>query len=684
MASHTNRAVSPFEASPGRSVSDQATASEHNSDADLAERHAAALAGATSRPMGLLERQDSANYEPRPPAMTERQDSAQNLQAMEEEMAELTATGAPPAEAPVSREDSAHDMTQAQGSQGLQLQGVSRLSDSQSRASAPGQSAARTDSANEAGHGTLPASSSGLPSSRAVPASAFMCDSASDERGSPLVAAGRQDSAGEERPGPRSVGGQQGSARRGAPAVRAAGFVRDSASEEPGGLGGPGTGPRGPVPPVASSRQGSAGDEVLQRLADVGRRDSASEQPAASSSGSRPSQSAEAPQTSAMGSAPSLQVARALILGNPATSPRTASQQLACSPRDELISRQDSALDSLVAARHAVLADLAQSARPGTPAETASAFSHGELLPAVGSSGCCRRDEQPVLDPLMQARALVQSHFASSSSLPTPFLPPSLLDGMTSAPSLEAARMAVLGPSYSGSLLRPGSANSGSKQRSQESRGKRRWQSFGGARGEALSVAVSNQSALNKGKAVAHEPSMSGVRDMPNQSSFAAGHAESSPQCSGAPALTDQPVPVELSAAGPSSLARDDYVDFMGRLSMDEVRRLSSADAAQRAHVISGFRQAMEASSSEGPAGVGGTSGSQGDPIAAGTSTVHSFGSSRHADSGLPDTPMSAAGSSHNPRLTQQDWGGGQASATSSGTGAARRLSSGYDSAHEQ
>ena len=60
-----------------------------------------------------------------------------------------------------------------------------------------------------------------------------------------------------------------------------------------------------------------------------------------------------------------------------------------------------------MAARHAVLADLAQSARPGTPAETASAFSHGELLPAVGSSGSCRRDEQPVLDPLMQARALV-------------------------------------------------------------------------------------------------------------------------------------------------------------------------------------------------------------------------------------------------------------------------------------
>lgn len=54
--------------------------SEHNSDADLAERHAAAVASTSARPMGLLERQDSANYQPRPPAMTERQDSAQNLQ----------------------------------------------------------------------------------------------------------------------------------------------------------------------------------------------------------------------------------------------------------------------------------------------------------------------------------------------------------------------------------------------------------------------------------------------------------------------------------------------------------------------------------------------------------------------------------------------------------------------------
>ena len=48
----------------------------------------------------------------------------------------------------------------------------------------------------------------------------------------------------------------------------------------------------------------------------------------------------QAASVSAMRSRPSLQVARALILGNPAGSPRTASQQLACSPRDEPISRQ--------------------------------------------------------------------------------------------------------------------------------------------------------------------------------------------------------------------------------------------------------------------------------------------------------------------------------------------------------
>jgi hypothetical protein len=53
---------------------------EASSEAELAERHAAALAAQASRPLGLVERQDSANYQPRPPAMTERQDSARNLQ----------------------------------------------------------------------------------------------------------------------------------------------------------------------------------------------------------------------------------------------------------------------------------------------------------------------------------------------------------------------------------------------------------------------------------------------------------------------------------------------------------------------------------------------------------------------------------------------------------------------------
>lgn len=63
-------------------MSDQASFSELDSEADLAERHAAALEAANARPMGLVERQDSANYQPRPPAMTERQDSAQNLQVL--------------------------------------------------------------------------------------------------------------------------------------------------------------------------------------------------------------------------------------------------------------------------------------------------------------------------------------------------------------------------------------------------------------------------------------------------------------------------------------------------------------------------------------------------------------------------------------------------------------------------
>ncbi len=42
----------------------------------------------------------------------------------------------------------------------------------------------------------------------------------------------------------------------------------------------------------------------------------------------------------AMGTAPSLEVARALVLDDPALSLRNASQQLAWSPRDEPLSRQ--------------------------------------------------------------------------------------------------------------------------------------------------------------------------------------------------------------------------------------------------------------------------------------------------------------------------------------------------------
>ena len=70
---------------------------------------------------------------------------------------------------------------------------------------------------------------------------------------------------------------------------------------------------------------------------------------------------------------------------------------------------QDSALDSLVAARHAVLADLAQSARPGTPAEADASFMHGDVLSTANMSASSSRGNPPVLDPLMQARALVRT-----------------------------------------------------------------------------------------------------------------------------------------------------------------------------------------------------------------------------------------------------------------------------------
>lgn len=89
---------------------------------------------------------------------------------------------------------------------------------------------------------------------------------------------------------------------------------------------------------------------------------------------------------------------------------------MACCPVPGVVSKilsalawmQDSALDSLVAARHAVLADLAQSARPGTPAETDSTFTHSNLLPGSSMSASSNRGDQLVLDPLMQARALVR------------------------------------------------------------------------------------------------------------------------------------------------------------------------------------------------------------------------------------------------------------------------------------
>ena len=42
-----------------------------------------------------------------------------HVQAMAEEMAELTATGSPEVEGPVSREDSAHDMAQGEDRKSL-------------------------------------------------------------------------------------------------------------------------------------------------------------------------------------------------------------------------------------------------------------------------------------------------------------------------------------------------------------------------------------------------------------------------------------------------------------------------------------------------------------------------------------------------------------------------------------
>lgn len=69
-----------------------------------------------------------------------------------------------------------------------------------------------------------------------------------------------------------------------------------------------------------------------------------------------------------------------------------------------------------MAARHAVLADLAQSARPSTLAETDSAFTRSGFLLGGNKGAPGRREEQPVLDPLMQARALVRFQTATQAS----------------------------------------------------------------------------------------------------------------------------------------------------------------------------------------------------------------------------------------------------------------------------
>lgn len=88
---------------------------------------------------------------------------------------------------------------------------------------------------------------------------------------------------------------------------------------------------------------------------------------------------------------------------------------------------QDSALDSLVAARHAVLADLAADvaaaggAAGGSGAEAGTPMSHQasrRLLEAREARGNAGADV-PALDPLMQARALVRALHAHAHVPPT-------------------------------------------------------------------------------------------------------------------------------------------------------------------------------------------------------------------------------------------------------------------------
>ena len=66
---------------------------------------------------------------------------------------------------------------------------------------------------------------------------------------------------------------------------------------------------------------------------------------------------------------------------------------------------QDSALDSLVAARHAVLVDLARDPPPG-PGPASADFMRRDSA-GDGAAGAPRR-EAALLDPLLQARRLVR------------------------------------------------------------------------------------------------------------------------------------------------------------------------------------------------------------------------------------------------------------------------------------
>ena len=151
----------------------------------------------------------------------------------------------------------------------------------------------------------------------------------------------------------------------------------------------------------------------------------------------------------------------------------------------------------------------------------------------------------------------------------------------------------------------------------------------------------------------------------------------------------------------------------MGRVSLEDPRRLSSVDAAQRAALLDGFWQTLQGSQPQAVAGADlsdtcllqshqlgsalkllpQSPGSSNEDAAlgrvvlaikgyhlgvwteyrmlrpgdgersaqvsseasgSGSAALQGFGSARRAESGLPDTPMSAAGSSHAARPSSQ------------------------------